>query len=301
MSTTSNLLQALSNEVAGAVERSAAAVLAIGGPGQRSTTGTLLGSDLIVAIDHVLEDGEGLWARRDGDEPVPASVAGRDPSLDLALVRAPGIGGTPLPIATRPGRTGDIVVNVSRAREGHLAATMGVVGAVAGPVRVGRGMRLDRLLRADIAATRGISGSPLLNAAGEIIGIVNAGLGQGVPYALPIDLVMRTVRTLQEHGRIPRGYFGLGLQPVLLPPAQQAADRTRGLLVVGVEDDSPASRAGLLVGDLLLSADGVPLRHVSDLQRWLAAQHIGQTVALAVLRGRDLTAVDVTVAERRER
>jgi S1-C subfamily serine protease len=225
-----------------------------------------------------------------------ATVSGRDDTRDLALLAVPGLDGSPLPPASEPVAVGDLVVGTWRNWHGEPAASLGVVGAIGGPVRIGRRATIERIIRADIGSTRGISGSPLVNAAGQIVGILNAGVARGVPLALPIDEVERSVQALAVHGRIRRGFLGLALQPVALPSRQHASGDA--LLVVGVEAGGPADQAGLLVGDIVVAAAGEPTPELDTLHRWLGGDRIGSSLELDVLRGTIVERIAVVIGER---
>jgi S1-C subfamily serine protease len=317
MSINASALRAFSDEVTATVRHVSRAIVAIRGRGQRPTTGTIVGPDLVVAIDHVIGDGNGLTVLPHEGDGLAATLAGRDAGHDLALLRVPSLNGTPLAPAKEAARLGELVISVSRTWHGHPAASVGVVSAVGGPVVLGHGLRLEQVVRADVASTRGISGSPLVTATGELLGIVNAGLARGLPLAVPHDIVARVVDTLARHGRIPKGYLGAGLQPVALRDVATARtrkdaarkgeageDRTpdsvlrQGLLVVSIQPDGPADKAGLLVGDVVLAAAGQPVEHVAHLQPLLAGDRIGSVLELEVARGGKPVHVAVTIGDR---
>jgi S1-C subfamily serine protease len=295
MSTNSSLLPALSNEVASLVARAAGSTLAVRGHGRRPMTATVIGPELAVGIHHVI-DADEIGVRTADGRGFDSTAIGRDDTRDLVLLRVPGLDVTPAPAAASLPRLGELVVSVSWTWNGQ-ATSLGVVGSIGGPVRTGRSTAIAQAIFADVGATPGISGSPLVNVAGEIVGIVNAGLARGVPLAVPIADVLQSVRTLGEHGRVKRGFIGVGLQPVALPERQHAAQR-RGLLVVGVESGSPADQAGLFVGDVIVGAAGEATRDTDELQRWLTGDRVGAALALDVVRGGALEAVSVIVGDR---
>jgi serine protease Do len=296
MSSTSSFLQTLSGEVATLVGAAARATVAIRGRGQRPTTGMVVAAEDVLAIHHVI-DVDAPRVHADDGRVLDATVVGRDETRDLALLRVPGLAGVALPASATPPRAGDLVVAVSRTWQGSIAASLGVVGAVGGPVRVGRSGTIDRIVRADVASTRGISGGSLVSAAGALIGVINAGLSRGVPLVLPVDEIGRSREALATRGHIRRGFLGVGLQRVSLPERQQAA-RPDGLLVVAIEPGGPADAAALLIGDVMLSAAGEALTDVDDLQHWLAPERVGQPLALQIIRGNATLTVEVTVRER---
>jgi S1-C subfamily serine protease len=296
MSSPNSAFTSLSEAVASLVAASAPAVVAIRGRGQRPTTGTIVAADEVVAIHHVIDRDKVTVQTHDGRE-LEASVAGRDDTRDLALLKVPGLAGGSLAPASGDVRPGDLVVAVSRNWQGSVSASLGVIGAVGGPVRVGRGKSIERIMRADVAATKGISGGALVSASGALVGIINAGVSRGVPLALPFDEVERSRQVLARHGRIRRGFLGVGLHPVSLPERQHK-EHGEGLMVVAIEPGGPADNAGLLVGDVIVSAAGNQLRDVDDLQQWLAGDRVGQPLTLQLVRGAAVTEATVTVGER---
>jgi len=296
MSSTPSLLQSLSGEIAALIATSARATVAIRGRGQRPTTGTIVSAEEVFAIHHVI-DRDSLNVHTDDGRVLEATLAGRDETRDLALLRVPGLNGAPLTSAAAPVGAGDLVLAVSRNWQGSVAASLGVVGAVGGPIRVGRSAVIERVIRADVASTRGISGGALVSATGTLVGVLNAGLSRGVPLAIPVGDVERSREALATHGSIRRGFLGVGLQPVSLPERQQAQHRD-GLIVLAIEPGGPADAAALLVGDVIVSAAGEALTDVDDLQRWLSGDRVGQPLSLQIVRGSTTLSVEVTVGAR---
>jgi S1-C subfamily serine protease len=296
MSTNSPLLPALSAEIAALTSRAAQLTLAVVGLGRRPITATVIGPDLAVGVSHVI-DADAVRVRPLDGRVLDVAVAGRDHTRDLVLLRVPGLEVAAAAAASALPAMGELLVSASRTWNGHVTSSLGVVGSVGGPMRTGRSGAVAQIIYADVGATPGISGSPLLNVAGEIVGIVNAGIARGAPLAIPIADVLESVRTLDEHGRVRRGFIGVGLQPVALPERQHATWR-RGLLVVGVEAGSPADRAGLFVGDVIVSAAGQATADTDELQQWLTGDRVGTVLPLEVVRGDTLEAVSLTIGDR---
>lgn len=296
MATNASLLHALSAEAAALTARAAQLTLAVIGFGRRPVTATVIGPDLAVGVSHVI-DADTVRVRTLDGRTLDAVVAGRDVTRDLVLLRIPELGAAAPATAAALPAIGELLVSASRTWNGHVTSSIGSVGSVSGPMRTGRSGAVAQIIYADIGATPGISGSPLLNVAGEIVAIVNAGIARGAPLALPIGDVLTSVRTLGEHGRVRRGFIGVGLQPVTLPERQHAA-RRRGLLVVGVEADSPADQAGLFVGDVIVSAGGEATTDTEELQRWLTGDRVGTALPLEVVRGSALEAISLTIGDR---
>jgi S1-C subfamily serine protease len=232
---------------------------------------------------------EGAAAFADGAE-TSFSVVGADPLSDLAVVRAAGA--TPPPATL--GDSGDLVVGQLVVAVGDPlglagSVTAGVVSALGRslPARDGAATRLiEDVIQTDAALNPGNSGGALADAAGRVVGINTAVAGVGLGLAVPInDTTRRIIGALMRDGRVRRAYLGLVTTPAPVPDALR--DRTgvrRALRVVQVATGSPAARAGLRAGDLLLSAGGRPTVDAQSLQRLLFASAIGRPLQLTVLR-----------------
>jgi S1-C subfamily serine protease len=235
---------------------------------------------------------------------VTASVAGRDPGTDIAVLKLAADGPTPAQLGDAAQlRVGHVVLAVGRRGEEGLSASYGVVSAIAGPWRTWQGGRIDRYWRLDLLPYPGFSGGPLVDVQGNVLGINTSGPQRSV-LTIPVSTVDQAVKQLLEKGRIARGYLGAGLQPVSLPHAVQqslADKRDTGLLIITVAPDSPAERAGLFVGDVLLALDRNALSDLGDLQAALDPESVGKTARLQVLRGGKPTEVEVTIGERPRR
>jgi len=144
----------------------------------------------------------------------------------------------------------------------------------------------------------GFSGGPLVNAAGQVVGLNTSALLRGVSLTVPAPTLRRVVDTLVQHGRVRRGYLGVSTQSVRLPGAlaQQLGQET-GLLLVAVEPDSPADKGGLLLGDTIVALDEEPVRHHDDLLSRLSPDRVGSPAALKIVRGGQIEAVSVVIGE----
>ena len=144
----------------------------------------------------------------------------------------------------------------------------------------------------------GFSGGPLVDASGRVIGLLSSHLGRGMTLAIPNDEVERIVATLGKHGKVARGYLGVGAQPVALPAALKASvGQDQGLLLVTVEEDGPAARSGLTVGDIIVSLAGQPTQSLDDLRAGLATEQVGAALPIRILRGGQPTDLTVTPGE----
>jgi S1-C subfamily serine protease len=163
----------------------------------------------------------------------------------------------------------------------------------------GSGVGLEKYIRADVAMLPGFSGGPLVTANGEVAGLNTSFYGRLGGITIPNDVIQPIVDSLVTHGKVRRGFLGVGLQMVTLPDAQaSAAGQTEGLLVVNVETGGPADQAGLLIGDVLLTISGTPVTNVETLQERLTSDTIGVATPVGIIRGGALTTVSVTVGDR---
>ena len=293
-------LAALSDGMADAVENAAASVVRVNGRRRRSGSGVVLGQNKVLTASHVLEREEDLSVETADGRTLPARFAGRDHATDLAVLDVDGLDVEPASPAEGNARVGQISLAVgSHSRGEGPRATLGVVSAVGGPVRTRRGPRLERYIQTDATPYPGFSGGPLIDARGKVLGIMVSGWGRGAAFAIPADIAWRTAGTLSERGSVKRRYLGILSQPVRLPDGERLGLTQRGgLLVVGVEDGSPAGRGGLIVGDILAALDGQPVEDTDDLLVLLAGDRVGRPVPVKLVRGGELTEVEITVGER---
>jgi serine protease DegQ len=293
-------LAALSDGMADAVENVATSVVRVNGRRRRSGSGVVFAQNKVLTASHVLEREEDLSVETADGRTLTARFAGRDHSTDLAALNVEGLDIEPAMPAEGEARVGQISLGVgSHSRGEGPRATLGVVSAVGGPVRTRRGPRLERYIQTDATPYPGFSGGPLIDVRGNVLGILVSGWGRGAAFAIPADLAWRTAGTLSERGSVKRGYLGILSQPVRLPDGQRLGLTQRGgLLVVGVEDGSPAGRGGLIVGDILATLDGQPVEDTDDLLVLLAGDRVGRPVPVGLIRGGELAEIEITVGER---
>jgi S1-C subfamily serine protease len=291
-------LLSLSNELAEAVERVACAVVTVNARPRLASTGVHWRPGIIVTADHTVRSDDDITIARADGRTVGASLVGRDPSTDLAVLR---IGDTDLPTAAlgEPGalQVGHIVLAV-----GHgPRVSWGVVSALGGPWHSARGGAIDQFLRPDLTLYPGFSGGPLIDAQGRVVGVNTSGLLRQLELAIPSTTVGRVVDELVARGRVSRGFIGVGLQPVRLPEdvrrAFTAASET-GLIVINVQPDGPAARSGLLLGDIVVTLDGAAVDAPEVAQAVIGARTVGSTITAAILRAGAVAEVRITVGER---
>lgn len=297
-----NVLISLSNGLAQAVEQVGPAVVLVHGR-RRPSSGLVYAPEMVLAASHSVEREEDITVGTHDGRTLGARLAGRDPSTDLALLNVEGLAVEPARPAESEVRVGQLSLAVGRSgRGGEPVVSLGVVSAVGGPLRTRWGMRLERYIRTDASTFPGMSGGALVDASGSVIGVLTTGLARGAALAVPADLAWGVAATLSERGSLRRGYLGILSQPVRLPDAQRAGlDRSGGLLVVGVEDGSPAATGGMMVGDIVVTLDEHPVEETEDLLALLAGERVGKPASVGVLRGGENSALRITVGERPQR
>jgi len=293
-------LAAFSEVLADAVERAGASVVRVEARRRQAASGVLWAAGgLIITADHVMERDEDIAVGTPGGQSVPARIVGRDPGSDLALLQAELPTTTPIERGQAP-RVGGFTLVVARPGA-ELEASVGAVSALIGPVRTWRGGRLPGLIRTDAVLYPGFSGGALVDTAGRMLGLATSHFGQGAAMAIPLDTIDRVAAALQAHGRVRRGFLGMSSQPVQLPEAlrtEAGLEQTSGLLVVGVESGGPAEAAGFMLGDVLVSLGGQPVRGTDELRTLLGPDSVGQSTSARIVRGGQLRDLAVTVGER---
>jgi serine protease DegQ len=297
-----NPLTALSEAMAEAVEKAGMGTVLVNGRRRLPSSGIAYAADLILTADHAVEREEDIPIVLPDGSDVMASLAGRDPGSDLALLRLEGGSAFPAEPVPQEARIGQLVLALGRPGREGIQASLGVISAKGGPVRTGRGGLLDRYLRTDAIPYPGFSGGPLVDTAGRVVGLNTSGLARGASLAIPADLAWQIAGTLSEHGSIRRGYLGVRSQPVAIPAAQQKAlgrEQATGLLLVSVEEGSPAEAGGLLVGDIIVGLAGQAIGDPDELLARLSGAIVGSPAPVEVLRGGQPATVTVTIGERK--
>jgi S1-C subfamily serine protease len=300
MSASPDVLSQLSGQLTALTAQAAAHVVRVDGRRRFPASGVVWSADgVVVTTHHTLERDEGVEVGLPSGETVPAEVVGRDPSTDLAALRVAATGLDPAPwgeeAAVAPGA---LVLGVFR--PGRTArASLGLVSRAAGEFRVRRGGRIDRYLETTLELHPGFSGGLVVGPDGRGVGLASAGLFRGTGMAVPPSTLRRVLKSLLTHGEVLRGYLGLATHPVPLAPGLRAlTGEELALLVSRVEEDSPAARAGILLGDALLSFGGEALQDPGELLALLAEDRIGDTVSMKLLRGGEVREVQVTIGTR---
>ena len=288
----------LSNALAGAVERASASVFAVHGRPRLPSTGVLWRAGLVVTASHTVEPDREVTLTAPDGQTLSAQIAGRDPGLDIAVLRAE--------VASVP--VADIADDADL-RIGHLVlalgagprASAGIVSSL--DVRGGR-PPAGEVLAVDLTLYPGFSGGPLVDVRGRVVGITTSGVSRHLQCAVRATAVTRLVEQLLRRGRIPRAYLGVATQPVALPDALRErlglAQRT-AVIVVNAKADAPAAAGGLIIGDIIVAIGGHAITEPDDLVAVLQPDRVGDTVTLSILRGGEPRELRVTVGERPQR
>ncbi len=293
----SDVLQNLSDELAALTEQVGASVVRVEARRRLPASGVLWERGVIVTSNHVVERDEDIHIGLPDGKRMAATLVGRDPSSDLAVLRAECDLPVPSWTSSEAIRVGQLVLALGRPSE-RIMATLGVVSALESGDKLPAGMQIDPFLQTDVVMYPGFSGGALVSAGGRVLG-VNTSAMRGISLTIPTNTIRRVVETLLRHGKMKRGFLGVGAQTVKLSPALAAlAGQAYGLLVASVEPDSPAEAGGVLIGDILVRFDQTALGNPEDLIRVLQSDCIGKSVTLTLLRGGALQSLSVTIGER---
>ena len=256
-------------------------------------SGIAVAPDLVLTAEHVVTRDTELRVRTAEGKSMAATIAGRDPGSDLAVLRVDEKVLSPAVRSSSPAKVGQLVLALGRPGEDGIQASWGIVTAIGGPTRTGRGGLLEKYLQTETTPYPGFSGGPLVNTEGEVLGLNTSGLTRGGSLTIPMDVAWPIADALATHGSVKRGYLGVRTQPVELP------DGSTGVLILWVEDAGPAAGAGLLVGDIIMAIAGRDIRDSDDVFSALTGATIGKPVDVSISRGGALQTVQVKVGERK--
>jgi S1-C subfamily serine protease len=293
-----NPLVAFSDQTQALVQRVAGSVVAVQGGG-RGASGIHWRAGLIVTAEETLERDEDIKVTLPDARTVAAALVGRDPTTDVAVLRFQADG---LPAASTADasalRAGQLVLAVG-SYEGSPLASLGIVALAGGAWHSVRGGTIDNLIRLDLALSPAAEGGALVDTNGQVVGMTVLGPRRRA-LAIPASTIDRAVDQLLAKGHVFRGYLGAGLQPVRIGRSSDDAQAAggRGILVVSVDPDGPAARAGLLVGDIVTAWDAKPIGRVREVMRHLGPDSVGHSVDLALLRGGAPASLKVVIGER---
>ena len=300
-----NTLVNLSNELASVVQAVSPNVVSVKARRHYPSSGVRWGTDVVVTADHTVHRDEDIAVTLADGKTISAKLAGRDPGTDLAVLKmdAPGSPGA------EPGRAnavqpGELALVVGRSPDSGVNASLGIISATSGPWRTWRGGQLDAYVRLDAKLFPQSSGGAVVNVRGEFVGIATSALSRIAGLAIPASTMKRVTEKLLEKGFVPRGYLGIGVQPV--PFADEfrkklSIPNKSGLIVLTVEPSGPADKAGVLIGDVLVGISDVAIEQTDDLQAYSDSGVIGKAVSIKFIRGGALKESTLTVGERRGR
>lgn len=306
-SETHNPLAAFSRQLAEAVERVSPRVVAVDARPRVRTSGVIWRPGVIVSTNHTIRRDEEITVTLGDRSQMKAALAGRDSGSDLAVLRVEDgeAGGadatTPFAEASTI-KVGSLVLAIGRAYPDQgLSASLGVVHVAGDKWRTWRGGEIDRLIRPDVSVFMGFSGGALVDAEGRVIGINTTALARGAGLTIPATTVDRVVDQLLAKGRVARPYLGVGMQTVLLPVKlreQFNLPRPSGLIILSVEADAPADKAGITIGDVLLALGENAVAEPDEAQTILGRQQVGAVIKARFLRGGEVKETEITLGER---
>src|SRR5512145_751869 len=256
-----NALSDFSNGLASAVEKGGAATILVDARKRYPASGIAYAEDLVLTADHVVTREDDIKVLLPDGRSLAATIAGRDPGSDLALLRLAEKALTPAKTSDVV-KVGQLVLALGRPNEEGMQASWGIVTSISGPARTFRGGMLDEFIRSETTPYPGFSGGPLINTEGEVLGLNTSGLTRGSSLTIPVKVAWRVADALEKHGSVKRGYLGVRTQPVEIPEAARQAlkreqdEQAHGLLVLWLEEDGPAAKGGLFVGDILVAVSG---------------------------------------------
>jgi S1-C subfamily serine protease len=264
-------------------------------------SGIAYAEDLVLTADHVVTREENLKVSLPDGRSIAATVAGRDPGSDLAVLRLAEKALTPARTSNDV-KIGQLVLALGRPSGEGMQVSWGIVTSISGPARTFRGGMLDEFIRSETTPYPGFSGGPLVNTEGEVLGLNTSGLTRGSSLTIPVKMAWRVAEALATHGSVKRGYLGVRTQPVEIAEAARQTlqrEQNQGLLVVWLEEGGPAEKGGLLVGDILVALNGQAVGDPDDLFSTLNSDTVGKAVAVEVLRGGRPETLQITVGERK--
>ncbi len=288
-------LSELSKAMADAVERAAPATVLVDGRDGYPASGVVYGPGLVLTADHVVERDDGIRVMLGDRRETSGKVTGRDPTRDLALVRLAEAVGQPAGVAPQELRVGELVLALGRPTDEGIQASVGVVGITGGRYQGWRGGSVEGVMRTDAARFPGFSGGPLIDVEGRVVGVNTFGFRFGSSLTIPAAAAWEIASRLEQGRGVRRGYLGIRSQPVEVPESVSLG-RTQetGLLIVGLEKGSPADRAGLMVGDLIVGLGGEPTPDHQALVSSLNADLADKEVQVEVVRAGRVEMIAVT-------
>ena len=292
------MLTDISNQLADAAAAAARSVVQVQGR-RRPASGVVYATGVVVTTIQALGGEDGLQVRGEDGNVSDAELAGWDPTTSLAVLKVQALAAPPIAVAKEAARVGHFALAIARSWSNGVTASAGIVSIIGGPLPTGRRRAIHEVIRTTAPMHDGFAGGAFVDTTGALVGITTASTIRGLGVVIPSAIAWKAAQDLLEHGRMKRGYIGIAGQPARLPDAQGVTgDQRHALLVVGVTAGGPAAQAGVIVGDIILALDGHPISAPEDLLDLLAADRVGKSATLHLLRGGSPTDLSVTVGER---
>ena len=301
-----NVLSDLSNEIAAIAQAAEGAVVAVQAGAHRWSSGMIWRTGVVVTAERGLRREEDIQVKLADGRTLKAALAGRDPGSDLAVLKVAGLEAPAAavpPVSGTP-RVGSLVLVLGRSPNSGLNVSFGIVSAASPAWRTWRGGRLDQYLRLDATVFPGSAGGAVVDVERRLLGIASLSLSRIAALAIPPSTVDRVADRLLAEGHIPRGYLGIGLQPVAVSDSSRtklSLGNRSGLMAIQVEPESPAEQAGILPGDILVALDDQPVEQLDDLMAFLDPESVGKSVRARLIRAGALTELPVVIGGRPRR
>jgi S1-C subfamily serine protease len=294
---TLNILSEFSNSLEQRFASAHASVVAVRNPSQH-VSGFLWEPDVIVTSEQAMGEREEYEVVNSAQEIAMARIVGRDPSTNMIVLKADRPLGTPIPNERASARSGELVFAIASAFDGTARCRLGVVNGVGPEWHSRLGGRIDGRITLDIRLHRTEEGGVIVDSSGAVLGMSTLG-STGQILVIPVATIERVVPQLLTDGQVARGWLGVGLQPVAVPESLQAqAGQKIGMMVMSLAEGGPAIEAGMKPGDIVLSVDARSIADPRRLVASLTAEQVGKVLAVRLIRGGEVTDLNLTVAAR---
>lgn len=295
-------LQALSRGLESIVQTAASGIVAVKALAYRVATGVCIAPNLVAVADHAIKREEDVPIFTSGGDEIKGTLLGRVPSVDVAFLLVSQTLFNPLPAAPEESlKTGSLIAVVGLTTDVGPSASLGILGAVGDRRRTWRGGVLDRFIRLDVNLYPSQVGAAVLNMQGQLIGLATPVLLRHSAVAVPLGTLKRLGEELLKEGRVRHGHLGVGVQTVAIPESLRnkvSLDIRAGLMIMSITPDGPAEKAGMQLGDILVSLGSQQISSIEELQDALEGASIGNIVPAVVVRGGEMVRLSLTIAER---
>jgi serine protease DegQ len=291
-------LTALSEQLADAVAAVTPSVVQVHGK-RRPISGVAYATNIVVTTARAIGSDEKSVVRSADGQTAQGELVGWDPASQLAVLKVEGLSLTPATVNDATVRVGEIAIGVARSWSNALTASAGIIAAIGGPLRTGRGRSIERIIRVTAPMHDGFSGGAIVDASGRVIGIATAAKIRDLAVVIPVTAAWKTVADVLTHGAPKTGFLGIqGLTVRLAEGQRGGTERQRGLIMVQVTPEGPAAAGGLLIGDILLELDHQPVESTDDVIQLLSGDRVGRAATLRVLRAGEVRELSVTLGAR---